>query len=107
MTTAITFTHGVDEDVWGTHLVDSVQTTRRTLEKAFGAPTHTDPSGDGKVTTEWILKFEDGTVATIYDWKRYEMGAPALDEREDWHIGGRDLAASIKVRSVLDDLAAR
>lgn len=107
MTNVMTFTHGTDEDVFMTHLIGGVQTTRRVLEKAFGAPTHSDPSGDGKVTTEWILKFEDGTVATIYDWKRYEMGAPALDEREDWHIGGRDMAASNAVLAVLEDVAAR
>jgi translation initiation factor IF-1 len=25
-----------------------------------------------KVTIEWGIRFEDGTIATIYDWKRYE-----------------------------------
>jgi hypothetical protein len=25
---------------------------------------------------------------TIYDWKRYENGAPGLAEKYDWHVGG-------------------
>ena len=45
---------------------------------------------DGKVTTEWIARFDDGAVATVYDWKRYDEGAPGMDEVYDWHIGGTD-----------------
>lgn len=72
-----------------THLMGYATSTRRALEQQFGTPfTYSQRDSDGKVTTEWIIKFEDGVVATIYDWKRYEMGAPALDEVYEWHIGG-------------------
>jgi hypothetical protein len=31
----------------------------------------------------------------VYDWKRYEEGAPALSEIYEWHIGGyNDLSVS-------------
>ena len=50
------------------------------LVAVFGEP----EGGGDKTTVEWCLAFEDGTVATIYDWKEYStpMG------QYDWHIGG-------------------
>lgn len=60
--------------------------TREEISRAFGEPTHY-PLGD-KVTTEWIIQFDSGDVATIYDWKRYDSGRPGFTEVYDWHIGG-------------------
>lgn len=66
--------------------------TRAEIEAVFGKPTYDSQveefSGDGKITVEWTLGFEDGTIATIYDWKRYEMGTPEMNERITWNIGG-------------------
>jgi hypothetical protein len=45
--------------------------------------------------------FDNGTVATIYDWKRYEMGTPALDEVFQYNIGGHSLQAVILVKQAL------
>lgn len=70
-----------------TSLQGSVDATRDELVAVFGEP-HPIESSDGKVTTEWIIEFEDKTIATIYDWKRYELGAPKSDELYEWHIGG-------------------
>jgi hypothetical protein len=71
--------------------------TRAELETVFGKPTFDEAveefSGDGKLTVEWCLRFEDGTDATIYDWKRYELGTPGLHERIDWNIGGNKVRA--------------
>lgn len=53
------------------------------IEEIFGEPDHRN--GD-KTTVEWCLQFDDGTVATIYDWKEYET--PFGKYR--WHIGGRN-----------------
>lgn len=74
-------------DWYGTSLMGYIEpTTRQQLEAVFGSPVE---YGDGdKVTTEWTLSI-DGTTATIYDWKRYEQGAPRIDEPYKWHIGGR------------------
>lgn len=69
----------------------------------FGAPT----GGDGyKVDAEWYVKFDDGTVATIYNWKNgknYE-GENGLDVADirDWHVGGFDAKACTKVQITLD-----
>jgi len=87
------------EETAGTWLQGSVLTTRAKLTKAFGEPTQYE---GGKTTIEWGLKFEDGTIATVYDWKRYELGTPAEDELMTYNIGGLDLGA---VRNVNDALS--
>ena len=76
--------------VSGTHLHGYITATRDEIEAVFGKPTIANGDPDDKVTTEWYLIFEDGTVATIYDWKRYGLGAPYMDERIEWNIGGHD-----------------
>jgi len=68
----------------GTHLQGYVHTTYDRLVEVFGQPTYTG-SGD-KTTAEWILQFDDGLVATIYDYKEYTTPAGMYS----WHIGGKD-----------------
>lgn len=74
-----------------------LDTTRAAIEKVFGKPTFDeaveDFSGDGKITVEWSLQFADGTYASIYDYKRYELGTPEMNEEYDWHIGGNSFRA--------------
>jgi hypothetical protein len=70
----------------GTSLKGYVTTTMRDLTAAFGEPNFYYP-GD-KVTVEWVHIFEDGSVATVYDWKRYDLGAPDMDEVMEYNIGG-------------------
>jgi hypothetical protein len=82
----------------GTSLCGYIRATRAEIEKVFGAPTYgVEHSGDGKVTTEWVIDFGNEVIATIYDWKRYEQGAPEMDERIVWNIGGRSHDALIVV----------
>lgn len=85
----------------GTWLQGSVMTTRSRIEAVFGAPTYDTDDNFDKVMTEWVIAFDNGTVATIYDWKRYESGPVGMDELYDWHIGGRDSDAVTKVKSLL------
>jgi len=54
------------------------------LARAFGRPI-----GHGRmcepITTEWKIRFEDGQIATIYDWNESPV------DHEDvvhWHVGG-------------------
>ena len=96
------FKPGTGLDSEGTSLQGYITATRSALIETFGMPDFmADEVGFEKVTTEWIIKFENGIVATIYDWKRYEEGAPALSEVYDWHIGGNNDLAVSQVRSVL------
>jgi hypothetical protein len=71
--------------------------TRAEIEKVFGKPTFDEEvepfSGDGKLTVSWGIRFADGTGAEIYDYKRYELGTPGMDEQYDWHIGGESFRA--------------
>jgi len=87
------------EETSGTWLQGNIVTTRANLEAVFGEPTFYE--GGGKVTVEWGLKFEDGTLATIYDWKRYEEGKPALDEEMTYNVGGLVPEALVRVQEAL------
>ena len=60
------------------------------LVEIFGRPNYgpNDYNLD-KVTCEWMLEFEDGTKASIYD---YRTSSTPMGEYE-WHIGGHDALA--------------
>lgn len=77
------FTNSPAVDVVGTCLQGYIHTSFDRLVETFGEPTITD-SGDGKTRVEWRLKFSDGTIATIYDWKEHQP----LEAVSEWHIGG-------------------
>jgi hypothetical protein len=79
-----------DSNASGTSLQGYIRAYYHQLVAVFGEPDYTN--GD-KVTAEWCLDFEDGTVATIYDWKEYEtpMGL------HQWHIGGKSQEAVDRV----------
>ena len=81
------FTNGADVNM--TSLQGYMEAYYHQLVEVFGEP----EDGGDKTTVEWCLSFEDGTVATIYDWKEYEtpMG------RYQWHIGGRSQKAVDRV----------
>jgi hypothetical protein len=87
------------EDIDGTHLIGEVKTTRADLTALFGEPIEYE-EGD-KVTIEWGIKM-GATVATIYDWKRYEEGTPGKTELYLYHVGGRDYKALDLVNGLLD-----
>ena len=88
-----------DALVNGTSLVGYVTASYDQLVAKFGAPDFgPDDRGGDKVTCEWDLEFEDGTVATIYDWKLYET---PYDEYQ-WHIGGKSFQAVERVLDVME-----
>jgi hypothetical protein len=59
------------------------------LVEIFGTPKYGPNSDRDKTTCEWALTFEDGTVATIYD---YKTGWTPQGLYE-WHIGGHNALA--------------
>lgn len=82
------------EATGGTSLQGYMNATFDELIEEFGAPTYDEPSGDGKVDVEWCLRFDDGTLATIYNWKDYDGGARCKSgESYRWHIGGKSFNA--------------
>ena len=93
------------EEIAGTWLQGDIRTTRAKIQEAFGEPTFYE-AGE-KVTVEWGLLFEDGTIATIYDWKRYEDKAPELHEEIVYNIGGITVEAAARVKEVLETPKAK
>jgi hypothetical protein len=71
------------------------------LKKAFGAPL----PGDGKADAEWIIRFEDGLVATIYNYKdgKNYLGRRGMSKTKitEWNIGGKSARAVDYVRRIL------
>lgn len=66
-----------------------VDTTYDKLVEVFG-PGLLNPDED-KVQVEWGIRFVDGTVATIYDWKEgpgYRKDPVKYQNVTHWHIGG-------------------
>ena len=79
-------------------------TTYAQLVAAFGEP----GANDGyKVDAQWALGFEDGTVATVYN---YKTGRNYLEDEgravenlvgDDWHIGGKSPEAVARIVELL------
>jgi hypothetical protein len=59
------------------------------LVEIFGRPKYGPNADRDKTTCEWALTFEDGIIATIYD---YKTNCTPMGEYE-WHIGGHDVKA--------------
>jgi hypothetical protein len=79
----------------GTHLQGFVTTTYAHLVEVLGQPK--GGSADDKTTCEWQLEFEDGTVATIYDWKSDSTPKNLYK----WNIGGHSRRALKLLEEVL------
>lgn len=68
------------------------------LVEKLGKPTCRD---EYKTDAQWTLQFEDGIVASIYNYKNGRnylgAGAPLTEEIKDWNIGGYKENAVIHV----------
>lgn len=81
----------------GTSLQGYIRASFRNLVHVFGRPQVGPHDYDAdKITCCWELEFEDGVIATIYDWK---TGETPLTEY-DWHVGGRSTAAVDRVNQL-------
>ena len=74
-------------------------TTRAELTAVLGEPIQFE-AGD-KVTIEWGVRL-GGTIATVYDWKRYELGTPSDNELMVYNIGGTDPKAVSLIQGLLE-----
>lgn len=74
------------------------------IEKVFGEPHGSDGY---KTDAEWEIEFEDGVVATIYnykDGKNYNgRSGIATTKITDWHIGGLSEKAIQNVIKVMGE----
>jgi hypothetical protein len=85
----------------GTSLVGYIDISYAELKKTLGQPSGSDGY---KSDAEWELEFEDGSIATIYNWKdgknyNGSNGIPKTQIR-DWHVGGANKDVLSKLRSL-------
>jgi hypothetical protein len=91
----------VTDDMYGGHLVGYVETTYAKLVECFGPP---PPSGpERKITAMWQIAFEDGTVASVYDWKEGKTPIQAYD----WSVSGENNEAVLRVAEALGGLTSK
>lgn len=95
-----------DQNNWTpTHKVGAIDVSYAELVLAFGEP-HQGVSPDNKCDAQWTLLFENGVLATIYNYKDgvaymgKRHGIPT-EKLRDWHIGGISDAAVVCVKDVL------
>ena len=89
----------------GTSFQGYIECDYKILIEVFGEP---DAECDGyKVDREWVLKFEDGAVATIYNYKNGknycgpQQGLKPEDIKK-WHVGGKSKMAVTLVEMSID-----
>lgn len=93
---------GSDIDSEGTFYLSEIQAEYYQLVELFGYPSE----GDGyKVDAEWTIKFDDGLIATIYNWKngknyKGNIGLPK-EKITHWHIGGKDERVVELIKNIL------
>lgn len=76
-------------NVVGTYFQGSIDCDYKKIKSIFGKP----HKGDGyKVDAEWNIEFENGEIATIYNYKdeKNYCGKEGLPKTKitDWHVGG-------------------
>lgn len=90
----------------GTFLQGHITCDYKTLTKVFGFPLQRG-FDNYKTDAEWRVKFEDGTVASIYNWKNGHnylgtAGTP-VTKITDWNVGGRDKHTVDRVQSAIKE----
>lgn len=75
------------------------------LVSVFGQPTEQSYEFGEKVDCEWVIEFEDGMVATIYNWKNGKsyLGDDGLEiaEINHWMVGGHQNSVIDRVNNLL------
>lgn len=92
-------------DTNGTHLQGYINCSYDDLCEAFGYPLE-DGYDDYKSDAEWHIVFEDGTRATIYNWKNGKnyCGADGLNicDMTQWNVGGYSREALHRIAEVVE-----
>ena len=99
------------EEANGANLQGYLNADYRELVEVFGEPIRYEADGtshlNNKIDAEWRLKFQDGTIATIYNYKNgvNYMGAEGLRlmEIQKWNVGGNSERAVERVKTEVID----
>ena len=97
-----THNDNVKISVNGSSLQGYIDLAYNDICKVFGKPTESDGY---KSDAEWIIKFDNDAVATIYNYKdgKNYLGEEglAVEDIRDWHIGGFNKEAVALVKETL------
>jgi hypothetical protein len=95
-----------DVEIVGSHGQGSIDATYAELEHCFGKPKGSHD--DHKCDVEWNIKFADGTIACIYNWKNglnycgVEKGL-RLGQMTSFSVGGFNENAVTFVKAIVND----
>jgi len=93
----------IDIDTSETHLQGYINTDYDTLVELFGEPFEND--GEYKTDVEWEIKFEDGVISTIYNWKNGKnyLGNDGIDisEMSEFNVGGFEKKSLTNIEGLL------
>ena len=93
---------GMSMDIEGSSMVGYINCGYAKLVELFGEPTEADGF---KVDAMWDLRFADGTIATIYNWKdgkNYQgPNGLSVEQITQWHVGGFDEIATQRVKEAI------
>lgn len=70
--------------IGGTRRVGTLKASKKELRRHFGEPSTSYP----KSSAHWQVRFADGTVTTIYDYRESNRHAEDT-ETVEWSIGGQ------------------
>lgn len=88
----------------GSHFLGAFDSVKlEELHEKFGSPMlYSDEEGDYKVKYQWCIEFEDGLIATIYDWKVDYSKVSVHDQQMTWHIGGHDSRVMDRIYKIVN-----
>jgi hypothetical protein len=100
------FTHNqLPVSIDNTCLQGHIRTGYQELVSAFGKQVGPELFDTIKSDAEWHIQFEDGLIATVYNWKngRNYCGpsAPAAHEITEWNIGGKSEEVVQRIHSLV------
>jgi len=100
MKTNLNHKRGTWKDAGGTSLKGYITASYDELVELFGEP---DPGCGTKVEAEWVVRFDDGLVATVYNWKNGPAyGGVEVERITDWNVGGHSEAAPERIERLLE-----
>lgn len=79
----------------GSCLQGYIETTYDNIVEHLGEPTRTFGH---KTNAEWAVEFDDGLVASLYDWKLNNLPTGLYR----WHVGGHNDVVVSRLASILD-----
>ena len=89
----------------GSSLMGEIDCKYTDILLSFGLTGDTDGN---KVDAEWTILFNDGVIATLYNWKdgKNYNGSLGFDVEDiyDWHIGGFKKESVDKITEVIEDI---